>query len=157
MYLTEEKQDIKKTVISVKQIDSFASQVKARHFTLISDEKPWNGGKNRGPSPLEYIMTGLGAWLNISTARLAEKIRFQYHDLHIEAEGHLDRRGRKGNANVPVHFKYVRVFVKIKTDEIETKLNRLITMVEKYCPVDSLFKVALPDYKIIWERISWAV
>jgi hypothetical protein len=29
-------------------------------------------------------------------------------------------------------------------------------MVEKYCPVDSLFKAAIPDYKIIWERISWA-
>jgi len=44
--------------------------------------------------------------------------------------------------------------VKIKTDEIEIKLNRLISMVEKYCPVDSLFKAAIPDYKIIWERIS---
>ena len=54
---------------------------------------------------------------------------------------------------MPVHFNYVRVFIKIKTDEIDKKLNRFITMVEKYCPVDSLFEAAIPDYKIIWERI----
>ncbi len=84
---------------------------------------------------------------------MAAKIRFQYDHLNIEAEGHLDRRGRRSTADVPVHFNYVRVFIKIKTDEIDKKLNRFITMVEKYCPVDSLFKAAIPDYKIIWERI----
>jgi hypothetical protein len=35
---------------------------------------------------------------------MAEKIRFDLQGLEASAEGMLDIRGRKGEANVPVHF-----------------------------------------------------
>lgn len=85
---------------------------------------------------------------------MAEKIRFRYQDLETEAEGELDTRGRKGLADVPVHYRTVRLRVGIKTDEPEERLDRLRDLVGRYCPVDSFFRAAIPDYKVTWERMA---
>jgi len=85
---------------------------------------------------------------------MAKKIRFEYEQLESLAEGDLDRRGRKGLADVPVHFSAVRIVIKIKTDESDKRLNRLAELVDCYCPVDSLIKAAVPDYTVTWERIA---
>ena len=84
---------------------------------------------------------------------MADKIRFQYDDLETFAEGTLDTRGRKGLADdVPVHYKAVRLTIRIKTEESDKKLERLKELVARFCPVDSLIKTAVPDYEVIWER-----
>jgi hypothetical protein len=47
---------------SGKMIDHAAVEVYVRDFPpVISDEPPSRGGKNRGPSPLEYILIALCA------------------------------------------------------------------------------------------------
>ncbi len=84
---------------------------------------------------------------------MAGKIRFHYSDLKSFAEGDLDTRGRKGLAEVPVHYKTVRLKVSIKTDESEKKFKRLQDLVSRYCPVDSLIRAAVQNYEIVWERI----
>lgn len=120
---------------------------------IISDEPPSRGGGNEGPSPLEYILASLCACTNVSAARLADKIRFKYDDLETFAEGHLDTRGRKGQADVPVHYKTVILRVVMTTAEPERKIERLKTLVAKYCPVDSLINAAVPDYQVTWEIV----
>jgi len=85
---------------------------------------------------------------------MAEKIRFKYENLETFAEGDLDRRGRKGLARVPVHFSSVRLTIKIKTGEPDKRLQRLAELVDRYCPVDSLIKAAVPDYTVTWERLA---
>ncbi len=43
-------------------LDHTASKVFVRDLApVIADEKPSGGGRNRGPSPLEYILIGLCA------------------------------------------------------------------------------------------------
>jgi len=84
---------------------------------------------------------------------MAEKIRFDLQDLEAYAEGVLDTRGRKGEANVPIHFSSVRLHVKIKTTESDERVKRLIELAEKYCPVQSLIRAAVPDFEVTWERI----
>lgn len=84
---------------------------------------------------------------------MAKKIRFNYDDLESEAEGVLDTRGRKGLSDVPVHYQAVRLKIKIKTDESQERLQKLIELVKRYCPVDSLVRSAVPDYQITWEYL----
>lgn len=84
---------------------------------------------------------------------MAEKIRLDYDDLETRAEGTLDTRGRKGQADVPVHYKAVRLTIRIKTEATDKKLDRLADLVSRYCPVDSLIKAAVPDYEVVWERL----
>jgi uncharacterized OsmC-like protein len=85
---------------------------------------------------------------------MAEKIRLQYADLESHAEGVLDTRGRKGEADVPVHYKAVRLKIRIRTDESDERLARLADLVSRYCPVDSLIRAAVPDYEVKWERME---
>ena len=85
---------------------------------------------------------------------MAKKIRFQYLDLKTNAEGILDTRGRKGLANVPVHYTAVRLTIKIRTRETAKRLERLADLVSRYCPVDSLINAAVPDYQVSWERME---
>ena len=84
---------------------------------------------------------------------MAEKIRFDLQALEASAEGVLDIRGRKGEADVPVHFTSVRLHVKIKTSETDDRVQRLIELAEKYCPVQSLIRAAVPDFEVTWERM----
>ncbi len=85
---------------------------------------------------------------------MARKIRFKYGDLETQAEGVLDSRGRKGLADVPVHYQAVRLTVRIETEETDERLQRLRDLVSRYCPVDSLVKAAVPDYEVTWERMG---
>ena len=85
---------------------------------------------------------------------MAEKLRFKYDDLESFAEGVLDTRGRKGEADVPVHYKAVRLTIRIKTEESDKRLARLADLVARYCPVDSLIEAAVPDYEVKWERMD---
>ena len=83
---------------------------------------------------------------------MADKIRFKYEDLETQAEGTLDTRGRKGEADVPVHYKAVHLTIHIRTEESDKRLQRLIDLVARYCPVDSLMRAAVQDYQVTWKR-----
>ncbi|MEJ2554956.1 MAG: OsmC family protein [Anaerolineae bacterium] len=85
---------------------------------------------------------------------MAAKIRFKYDDLETFAEGVLDTRGRKGLADVPVHYRTVRLIIRIKTRESDKRLQRLADLMARYCPVDSLIRAAVPDYHVTWERLE---
>lgn len=85
---------------------------------------------------------------------MAKKIRFKYEDLETSAEGVIDTRGRRGLADVPVHYRTVNLKIRIKTGESEKRLQRLVELVARYCPVDSLIRAAVPDYHVSWERIE---
>ena len=84
---------------------------------------------------------------------MAEKIRFEYEDLKSFAEGDLDTRGRKGLADVPVHYQAVRLRIQIRSNESEKKFERLQELVARYCPVDSLIRAAVSDYQVVWEKM----
>lgn len=138
-----------------EMLSQAAVAVHVRQFPpVISDEPPSRGGENRGPSPLEYILVALCACTNVSTGRMAQKLRFEYENLEMHAEGVLDTRGRRGLADVPVHYKAVRLRVRIKTGETDDRLARLEELVGRYCPVDSLIRAAVPDYVVTWERMD---
>jgi uncharacterized OsmC-like protein len=132
-----------------------ATEIYIRDFDVVlSDEPDKRGGTNTAPTPLEYLLLALIACTNVTTARMAQKIRLDYDDLEIFAEGDLDTRGRKGEADVPVHYHTVRLTVQIKTDADDTRIERLAELVGRYCPVDSMYRAAVPNYHVTWERMA---
>jgi putative redox protein len=136
-----------------EMIDHAACAIHVRDFpALISDEPPSRGGQDRGQSPLELLLASLCACTNVTAGRMAEKIRFGYSGLEMHAEGELDTRGRRGLADVPVHYRAVRLHVTIATDESEERVERLAQLVARYCPVDTLMRPVVPDFEVTWER-----
>jgi uncharacterized OsmC-like protein len=138
-----------------EMVGPMATALHIREFPpFLSDEPSTRGGNDRGPTPLELLLASLCACTRVSTARMAAKLRFKYSQLEASADGELDTRGRKGLADVPVHYRAVHLHVKIATDEPEKRLGRLADLVGRYCPVDSLIGAAVPDYEVTWERLE---
>ncbi len=54
---------------------------------------------------------------------------------------------------MPVHYRAVRLTIRIRTEESDERLRRLADLVSRYCPVDSLIRAAVPDYTVTWERL----
>lgn len=138
---------------AAEMIDHAACAIHVREFPpLVSDEPPSRGGHDRGQSPLELLLASLCACTNVTAGRMAEKLRFGYSGLEMRAEGELDTRGRRGLADVPVHYRAVRLHVTITTDEPDARVGRLAGLVARYCPVDTLMRPVVPDYEVTWER-----
>lgn len=138
-----------------EMLDRTGCVVQVRDFPpLISDEPPARGGQDRGQSPLELLLASLCACTNVTAGRMAEKLRFDYSGLEMQAEGELDTRGRRGLADVPVHYRAVRLRVTITTDETDQRVARLAGLVARYCPVDTLMRPVVPDFEVTWERKS---
>jgi uncharacterized OsmC-like protein len=136
-----------------EMLDREGCAIRVREFPpLISDEPPSRGGQNRGPSPLELLLASLCACTNVTTGRMAAKLRFDYSGLEMHAEGELDTRGRRGLADVPVHYRAVRLRVTIETEESDKRMARLADLVARYCPVDTLMRPVVPDFEVTWER-----
>jgi putative redox protein len=138
-----------------EMLDHAACAIHVRQFPpLISDEPPARGGQDRGQSPLELLLASLCACTNVTAGRMAEKLRLEYSGLETHAEGELDTRGRRGLADVPVHYRAVRLHVTIATDESDNRVERLAQLVARYCPVDALMRPVVPDFSVTWERKS---
>ena len=134
-------------------IDKTACAIHVRGFPpLISDEPPSRGGQDRGQSPLELLLASLCACTNVTAGRMAEKLRLEYSGLEMQAEGELDTRGRRGLADVPVHYQAVRLHVTITTDEPNERVGRLASLVARYCPVDALMRPVIPEFEVKWDR-----
>ena len=136
-----------------EMVDHAACAIHVRDFPpLISDEPPSRGGQDRGQSPLELLLASLCACTNVTTGRMAEKLRFEYSGLEMHAEGELDTRGRRGLADVPVHYSAVRLHVTVTTDEPNERVARLASLVARYCPVDTLMRPVIPEFEVTWDR-----
>jgi len=69
-----------------------AASISVRHFDpFVSDEPPDRGGEDRGQTPLELVLMGLCACTNVSTARMAEKLRLTVRIRTDEPDARLDR------------------------------------------------------------------
>ena len=136
-----------------EMLDRTACAIHVRDFPpLVSDEPPSRGGQDRGQSPLELLLASLCACTNVTAGRMAENLRFDYSGLEMHVEGELDTRGRRGLADVPVHYRAVRMRVMIATDEPAERVARLASLVARYCPVDTLMRPVVPDFDVTWER-----
>jgi putative redox protein len=151
--LREQEEYVVTNRARAEMLEGKACAIHVRDFPpLISDEPPSRGGSDRGQSPLELLLASLCACTNVTASRMAEKMRFEYGGLEMDAEGELDTRGRRGLADVPVHYRAVRLRVTITTDEPENRVRRLAELVARYCPVDTLMRPVVPDFEVRWDR-----
>ncbi|MDU8944751.1 OsmC family protein [Ovoidimarina sediminis] len=124
-----------------------------RDHVLISDEK----GTNSGPTPLEMCLSSLLGCEGVIINRCAEAMKFEYSAVDIEGEGEVDQRGSRGVQGVRPYFNWVRLRIRVHTEESEERFQRLAKNVEYRCPVMNLFRSADVALDVRWERVAaWA-
>ena len=71
--------------------DNFRVAIKAGRHDLVADEPPALGGQGTGPSPYEYLLSGLGACTAITLRMYAERKNWDLR--HVEVSMRLVTTG----------------------------------------------------------------
>jgi uncharacterized OsmC-like protein len=121
-----------------------------RDHVLVTDEK----GTDTGPTPLEMALSSLIGCEGVIINRCAEAMKFSYTAVDLEGDGEVDQRGSRGVQGVRPYFNWVKLRIRVHTDETQERFERLIRNVEYRCPVMNLFKSADVDVQVRWERVE---
>jgi putative redox protein len=85
--------------------ERYLQEVSARRHVLRSDEPPAAGGADAGPTPVELLLSGLGACTATTLRMYAERKGWELGEIHVEVrlveEGgaqRIERRIRFGAA-----------------------------------------------------------
>ncbi|MGB5869452.1 MAG: OsmC family protein [Albidovulum sp.] len=135
--------------VSARNEASTRSVMMVRDHVVITDEKE----SNTGPTPLEMTLSSLLGCEGVIINRCAEAMKFSYTAVDMEADGEVDQRGSRGVQGVRPYFNWVKLKIRVHTDEPQERFDRLTKNVEYRCPVMNLFKSADVDVQITWERI----
>jgi uncharacterized OsmC-like protein len=136
--------------VSMRNEGSTRSVMMVRDHVVITDEKE----SNTGPTPLEMTLASLCGCEGVIINRCAEAMRFEYSAVEVEADGEVDQRGSRGVQGVRPYFNWVKMRIRIHTDEPEDRLARLKRNVEYRCPVMNLFSAAGVELDVTWERVA---
>jgi uncharacterized OsmC-like protein len=135
--------------VSARNEASTRTVMMVRDHVVITDEM----GLNTGPTPLEMTLSSLLGCEGVIINRCAEAMNFAYTAVDMEADGEVDQRGSRGVQGVRPYFNWVRMRIRIHTEEPQERLDRLVRNVESR-PVMNLFKSADVDLDVRWECVA---
>ena len=105
-------------------------------FELDADEPEVLLGQDKGPNPVEYLLTALAGCLTSSLVYHAAAKGIEVRGVESRLEGDLDLRGFLGlSKDVPVGYEEIRVYFTIDADISEQEKLELIQSAQKYSPV----------------------
>ncbi len=152
--LLEPSVDPRKRVLGIRRVTahneaSTRSVMMVRDHVVITDEKE----SNTGPTPLELALSSLLGCEGVIINRCAEAMGFTYRSVEMDAEGEVDQRGSRGVHGVRPYFNWVKVRVRVYSDESEERFAKLAKNVEYRCPVMNLFRSADVKVDVDWELL----
>ncbi len=128
--------------------DFFSVQEERAHkkpFELDADEPPLLLGEDKGPNPVDYLLTGLAACMTTGLVYHAAAKGIEITSVESRLEGDLDLQGFLGiSPDVKVGYQNIRVYFKIEGDLSEEQKEELIEMARKYSPVYHTVSNATP-------------
>ena len=135
--------------VSASNMASTRSVMRVRGHELVTDEP----ASDTGPTPLETTLASLLGCEGVIINRCAEAMRFRYSKLEMDAEGEVDQRGSRGVSGVRPYFNWVRLSIRISSDESTERLQKLRRNVEHRCPGMNLFRAADVPVEASWELL----
>jgi uncharacterized OsmC-like protein len=105
-------------------------------FELDADEPHLLLGEDKGPNPVEYLLTALAGCLTSSLVYHAAAQGIKIRSVESRLEGDLDLRGFLGLApDVKVGYETIRVIFTIDADISDEQKEELVKIAQKYSPV----------------------
>ncbi len=118
--------------------DGLFVEGEARGFRVNMDEPEELGGTNKAMNPIELLLNSLGGCLSISVSAFSKATKVDVRNCRVEVSGDLDPDGFLGkNDDVRVGLTQIRYNIEIESDSPQDRIDKLIEMVEKRCPVSN--------------------
>jgi len=110
--------------------------VKARNFNIIVDEPESLGGDDKGPNPVEYLLSSIVGCLNVTGHLVAGEMGFTISSLQIKASGRLNPSRLFGKESSDrTGFKGVDIELLVDADADSDTLASWLKKIELRCPV----------------------
>ena len=104
---------------------------KAR-FTFDADHPELFAAEDNGPTPVEYVLVGLGACLTAGIAAVAQHRNIQLRSVSATIEGSMDIQGILGmDRDVRNGFDGIKVTFKIDADATPDEIRALVAQSQK--------------------------
>ncbi|MCS7050319.1 MAG: OsmC family protein [Thermomicrobium sp.] len=134
------------TTVRVDWIGGTQAVGRIRQFEpVVIDEPPALGGSDRGPNPTELLLVALGACQELTLAVLAEQLGIAIDAIEVEVRGDLDLRGFLGiDPAIRPGFQRLEVAVHITSPEPPERLEELLRLAERLCPVSDMLRNPVP-------------
>ena len=118
----------------------YALAVTAGRHVLTADEPLSQGGRDAGPSPYEYILSGLGACTLITMRMYADRHKWPLSRAKVE----LWHEKVPATGGAPTYDRFRRI-IYLEGELIEEQRSRLLQIAE-HCPVsETLRRVSSVD------------
>lgn len=109
--------------------------IQARQFEFISDKELDFGGREEGPNPLEYLLGGYAACINVVAHMVAKEQNINVRKIEINITGTLDASKLFGQpTSARSGFKSLKVQLNLDSDADEATQEKWIKAVEERCP-----------------------
>jgi uncharacterized OsmC-like protein len=146
--------DPTKTAIGIRRVAlrnqaTTRSVMTVRDHVLITDEPE----SDTGPTPLEMALASLMGCEGVIINRCAKAMRFTYSTVEIDGEGEVDRRRSRGVPGVRPYFNWVRLEIRVHSNESPERFAKLSKNVEYRCPVMNLFRSADVEVATDWQLL----
>lgn len=142
--------------ISAKKETATRLNISARHFNFIADEPESFGGTDQGPNPLEYLLGGYAACLNVVAHIVAKEQNIQFDSLEILITGNdLDPAKFQGQeTSSRTGFQSIDVQFNVDTNLEQEALDKWIAAVKERCPAGDNLANATPISLSINQTVS---
>lgn len=97
--------------------------VRARHFSVLTDEPPDFSGDDAGMMPTELFLSSLASCFCLALIYAAGKRRMEVGDMEVDVEGEKDVR----------NFLFTKLIVKVRSTLPRPALEELMEEARKYC------------------------
>jgi putative redox protein len=139
---------------SSRLVSGLECEAKSREFSLIIDEPEMLGGTNKGPNPIEVVLSALGACQEITYRLFADKMEIPITGVSVDIFGNIDLRGFFAvDDSVRPGYTDITANVKIESTASDEDIARLKAEVNAHCPVYDIIANKTP-LKINVEKVT---
>lgn len=128
----------------------YRNDLAVREFSFTTAEPEKIGGRNEGPTPMEYVAGALNGCLGIVIELIAKERGIALDDLKIESAGLVDQRGLFGTADVSPHFQSVGITIELATSAGQQEIEGLKQQTLRRCPVYNLIRDSGAEVSVAW-------
>ncbi len=136
---------IKKVELTATQKDGYTIETKARNHVSIVDQPAAGGGKDLGPTPLEYLFVSLAGCIITIGHIMARQQNLPIRNISVRVEGDLDTDVLMGKSTaVRAGFSGIKVVTSIDGDMSKEEKEKFLHAVDARCPISDNISALTP-------------
>lgn len=126
----------------------------SRSHAFTIDEPKSGGGDDKGPQPLEALVSAFAGCTNVIAHRLADELGIDLTIKEINAKATVDTGLLKQNNTIEIPFPKLQFDVTASSQAGDAKLAELRKQLEICCPVSALFRAAGTNISSQWHLVD---